>query len=386
MTVRIPVARPDMGEPEWQAVREVIESGWVTQGPRVQAFEEAMADSCGAEHAVAVSSCTTALHLALLVAGVGPGDEVVVPSMSFIATANAVAHTGATPIFAEVHPDTFNLDLDDVRRRLARRTKAIVLVHQLGLPADIEGCAALADEHGLAVVEDAACAIGSSYRGAPIGSHGALVCFSFHPRKLVTTGDGGMVLTSSAEHADRLRLLRQHGMSINDRVRSGSAEVIRESYVEVAYNYRLTDVQAAIGIEQLRRLPGLVARRQEIAKQYDAALAGHAAVRTPAMPAEVSWNVQSYAVRLDGWGADTRDAVMQELLDRGIASRPGVMTAHREPAYADASGDAPVSLPVSEAASDCSLVLPLFGAMTDDDVAEVADELLGAVERVASRR
>jgi perosamine synthetase len=386
VTVRIPVARPEMGEPEWQAVREVIESGWVTQGPRVQAFEEAMAQSCGAQHAVAVSSCTTALHLALLVAGVVPGDEVVVPSMSFIATANAVAHTGAVPVFAEVYPDTFNLDLDDVRRRIGERTKAIVLVHQLGLPGDIDGCASLAEQHGLTVVEDAACAIGSSYRGSPIGSHGSLVCFSFHPRKLVTTGDGGMVLSSSPAHADRLRLLRQHGMSVNDRVRSTSATVIRESYLEVGYNYRLTDVQAAIGIEQLRRLPGLVARRQQIAGRYDEALAGHPVIRTPTVPDHVSWNVQSYAVRLEGWQADGRDAVMQELLDRGIASRPGVMTAHREPAYATASGTRAVRLPVSEAASDCSLVLPLYGTMADDDVAEVADELRGAVASVAARR
>lgn len=382
---RIPVARPEMGEPEWQAVREVIESGWVTQGPRVEAFENAMAEQHGAAHAVAVSSCTTALHLSLVVAGVQPGDEVVVPSMSFIATANAVVHAGATPVFAEVEADTFNLDLADVERRITDRTRAIVLVHQLGLPADIEGCRALAERHGLSVVEDAACAIGSGYHGYPIGSHGELVAFSFHPRKLVTTGDGGMVLTSSAEHAERLRLLRQHGMSVNDRVRNAAASVIREQYVEVAWNYRLTDIQAAMGIEQLRRLPGMVSRRQELAARYDAAFAGHELLRPPARPAGTSWNVQSYAVRLEGWGADRRDAVMQELLDRGIASRAGVMTAHREPAYAGPDGAPPVSLPVSEAASDGSLVLPLYTQMSEDDLDTCALEVLAAVERVGSR-
>lgn len=382
MSPRIPIARPEMGEPEWQAIREVIESGWVTQGPKVEAFELAMRDYCGAEHAVAVSSCTTALHLALVVAGVGAGDEVIVPSMSFIATANAVVHAGATPVFAEVEPDTFNLDLDDVRSRVTTRTRAIILVHQLGLPADIMGFRALADELSLKIIEDAACAIGSAYQRAQIGSHGELVCFSFHPRKLVTTGDGGMILTSSREYADRLRLLRQHGMSVNDRVRSSSKAVIRESYLEVAYNYRLTDIQAAMGVEQLRRLPEMVRRRQELASRYDAAFRGHPTIHTPVVPDGVSWNVQSYAVRLERWSDEERDAVMQHMLDAGIATRAGVMTAHREPAYADGK----TFLPVSERASDCSLVLPLFASMKDDELDESAQALATAVEHVGSTR
>lgn len=382
---RIPVARPEMGEAEWQAIREVVESGWVTQGPRVEAFERTLAEQAGADHAVALSSCTTALHLSLVVAGVGPGDEVIVPSMSFIATANAVVHAGATPVFAEVRADTFNLDLTDVERRITERTTAIVLVHQLGLPADIDGCRTLAERHGLRIVEDAACAIGSGYDGSPIGSHGELVAFSFHPRKLVTTGDGGMVLTSSAEYAERLRLLRQHGMSINDRVRNNAQQVVRERYLEVAWNYRLTDIQAAMGVEQLRRLPGMVARRQELAARYDEALAGHDVIRPPARPERTTWNVQSYAIRLDGWGEARRDAVMQELLDRGIASRPGVMTAHREPAYAGPDGLPTVSLPVSEAASDGSLVLPLYTQMSEADLDTCVHEVLRAVDQVRSR-
>ncbi len=382
MTPRIPVARPEMGEPEWQAIREVVESGWVTQGPRVQAFEQAVAEFCGAEHAVAVSSCTTALHLSLVVAGVEPGDEVIVPSMSFIATANAVVHAGATPVFAEVEPTTYNLDLEDVQARITPRTRAIVLVHQLGLPADVEAFSALAREHGLQLVEDAACAIGSSLDGRRIGSHGNLTCFSFHPRKLVTTGDGGMVLTSSKEQADRLRLLRQHAMSVNDQVRSSSASVIRESYLEVGYNYRLTDIQAAMGIEQLRRLPDMLARRQEIAAAYDSRLAGHPVIETPVVPAGVDWNVQTYTVRLPGWSAAERDAVMQHMLDAGVATRAGVMTAHREPAYADRG----VSLPASEQASDSSLVLPLFTQMTDGDLEASVTALLEAVEHVRPSR
>lgn len=377
MTIRYQLARPELGEAESEAVRAVIESGWVTQGPKVAEFERAVADACGAAHGVAVSSCTTALHLALLCAGVGPGDEVVVPSMSFIATANAVVHTGATPIFAEVDGATFNLDVDDVRRRVTPRTKAVIVVHQLGLPADIRGFAQLAQERGLRLVEDAACAIGSTYGGRPIGSHGDLVCFSFHPRKLLTTGDGGMVLTGSAEHAARMRRLRQHGMSISDLDRHGADDIVRERYLEVGFNYRMTDLQAAMGIEQLRRLPGILAVRRALAAAYDTALEHDDVVRTPVVPPGVEWNVQTYCVRLTGFDAARRDEVMRRLLRAGIASRAGVMTAHREPAFAGGPGVEP--LPRSEAASDTSLALPLHGGLSEDDCRSIAETLQHAV-------
>jgi dTDP-4-amino-4,6-dideoxygalactose transaminase len=375
------VARPELGVAEAEAITRVIESGWVTQGPRVAEFEAAVADVAGSAHGVAVSSCTAALHLALVVAGVGPGDEVVVPSMSFIATANAVRHAGAVPVFAEVEPDTFNLDLADVESRLTPRTTAILLVHQLGLPADLDGFGAFAAERDLVLVEDAACAIGSRYRGKPIGGHSDLVCFSFHPRKLVTTGDGGMILTRRADLAERLRRLRQHGMSVNDQVRNSATEVIREEYLEVAYNYRMTDIQAAMGVEQLRRLPNLLERRRKLASRYDTAFANHPVIRTPRVPDDVEWNVQSYAIRLDGWPAVARDELMGRLLAGGVASRPGVMTAHREPAYATDR----VRLPVSEAASDSSLIVPLFASMTDSEVDDTIRLLLESVELVGSR-
>ncbi len=381
MSVRIPVARPEMGEPEWRAVRTVIESGWVTQGPKVAEFERATADLCGAPHAVAVSSCTTALHLALLCCGITRGDEVIVPSMSYIATANAVVHAGATPVFAEADPRTFNLDVADVRGRIGPRVKAILLVHQLGLPADIDAFGALATHHRLRLIEDAACAIGSRYHGRPIGSHSELVCFSFHPRKIVTTGDGGMITTHSDALAARLRRLRHHGMSVPDTVRHAVAQVIRESYVEVGYNYRMTDIQAAVGIEQLKRLPDMLTRRRVLAARYDQAFCNHPIIQPPFVPPGVEWNVQSYAVRLRGFDAKHRDAVMQDLLDAGIASRPGVMTAHREPAYREA---AHVSLPVSEAASDGSLVLPLYGGLTTSEQDEVSTALCAAVARRGS--
>lgn len=365
-------------------MRDVIRSGWVTQGPRVAAFEAALAEACGAEHAVAVSSCTTALHLSLVCAGVRPGDEVIVPSMSFIATANAVVHAGAIPVFAEVDAATFNLDASDVERRITARTRAIILVHQLGLPADIEAFRGIASSHSLGLIEDAACAIGSTHAGAPIGSHSEFVCFSFHPRKLVTTGDGGAVLTSSKDQADRLRRLRQHGMSVSDTARHAARTVVREEYLEVGFNYRLTDIQAAVGIEQLRRLPGHIARRQQIADIYDRAFADHPVIRTPLRPDGDDWNVQSYAIRLDGWGSQRRDETMQRLLDAGISTRSGVMTAHREPAYAgDAVGRE--ALPRSEAASDCSMILPVFGDLTDGQAVRVGETVIQVVDALTKQ-
>ncbi len=374
--VRIPITRPELGEPEWQAVRSVIASGWVTQGPKVAEFEAAMAEYCGAAHAVAVASCTFALHLSLRAAGVGRGDEVIVPSMSFIATTNAVVHAGATPVFAEVDPRTYNLDPEDAAARIGPRTKAILLVHQLGLPADIDAFQQLATERGLLLIEDAACALGSGYKGRKIGGHSQFVCFSFHPRKVITTGDGGMILTPSSEQAEHLRRLRHHGMDVSDAVRHSSATVIRESYVEMGFNARMTDIQAAVGVEQMRRLPSILARRRSLAGLYDRILGDHPRIETPFVPDWADWNVQTYTVRLRDVDAAGRDTIMQRLLDLGIATRPGVMTAHREPAYAVRG----VTLPVSEAASDSSLALPLFSGLEELEAEETAASLIAIVD------
>lgn len=380
----IPVARPWMGEEEAAAARRAILSGWVTQGPEVAAFEQEFARAVGAPHACAVSSCTTALHVALVALGVGPGDEVITVSHSFIATANAVRYCGATPVFVDVDPDTFNIAPSAVEAAISPATKVILCVHQLGMPCDLAAIVELAGRRGLRVVEDAACAAGSEIRGRDgswqrVGRpHGDIACFSFHPRKLLSTGDGGMLTTADRALDARFRLLRQHGMDVPDTVRHASARVVTESYPILGFNYRMTDIQAAIGREQITRLPEIVRRRRLLAARYTEAFRAVPGVRPPVEPEWARTNWQSYAIRV-GTPARQRP-VMQALLDQGISTRRGAMNAHQEAAYPPGTWrPSPGGLGASEQVRDTAIVLPLFHDLSEADQARVIDAVAAAV-------
>ena len=382
MSARIPLAKPSFGLEEEQAVLEVLRSGWVAQGPRAEAFERGVANTVGAREAVAVSSGTAALFLALHALGVGPGDEVVVPSLSFIASANAVSHCGATPVFVDVDPHTYNAGADAFRAALTPRTRAIQVVHQLGMPADLDAIAAVAREAGLPIVEDAACALGSLYRGRPIGGSSHLACFSFHPRKLVVSGEGGMITTDDPELATRLRRLRHQGMSLSDLERHRADRVAIESYPEIGWNFRLSDLQAAVGLVQLGKLERFVARRRELAARYHAAFEKLDGVDAPAEPDYATSNWQSYIVRLPGVEPAQRNRVLDRLHQRGIAARRGLMACHLEPCYAHAPHP---PLPHSEAAAAETLVLPLYQDLGDDQQDRVVSRLAEVLAEVGGR-
>ena len=374
--IPIPITRPHLAGGEAEAIAATVASGWLSQGPRVKEFEEAFAARVGAAHAVATTSCTTALALALHAAGVGPGDEVIVPSHSFIATANAVWHCGAQPVFADIDPRTYNLDAAAAEHAIGERTRAIMPVHQVGLPADMDAFLALAERHGIALIEDAACAVGASCRGRPIGSLPTMACFSLHPRKVITTGEGGIVALQDAALAERLRRLRAHGMSMSDLARHSASDVTFESYPERGFNYRMTDMQAALGLCQLEALDWILERRRELAERYTRAFARLPQLEPPYDPpyAERTW--QSYCLRVRPTAAVTRDELMRVLLAQGISTRRGVMSIHEERAYEGRGGAA---LTATEAAGRETLMLPLFPDLLESEQDRLIDGIAGAV-------
>jgi dTDP-4-amino-4,6-dideoxygalactose transaminase len=369
--------KPWLGAEEAQALAEVVASGWVAQGPKVKEFEEKFAAVQGVRHAVAVSSCTTALHLALKVAGIGPGDDVVVPSLSFIATANAVAYVGARPVFCDVDPATGNVTAETLHAALTLDTRAVIVVDQGGVPLDLDPIRVLCDRHEITLIEDAACGVGSTYRGRPVGAGADVAVWSFHPRKILTTGEGGMLTTNRADWAARARTLREHSMSVSAADRHGSVLAPPEVYLEVGFNYRMTDLQAAVGIVQLGRLPEVLKRRRDIAAQYVAGLAGVRGLRLVSDPPYGTTNFQSFWVEVLPAFGITRDGLMERLADAGISARRGIMASHRQPAYRwHDTGNA--GLQTTERLNDRTLILPVFHELDDEGLNRIISTIRAA--------
>lgn len=396
----IPIAKPWMGEAEAEAAKRPILAGWVTQGPEVAAFEQEFAAYVGANHACAVSNCTTALHLALLAVGVQPTDEVITVSHSYIATANSIRYCGAIPVFVDIEPQSYNINPMLIEDVISDRTRAILVVHQIGMPCDLKAILEIARRYNLPVIEDAACAIGSEIlwdgNWEKIGKpHGDIACFSFHPRKVISTGDGGMLTTNNPEWDKQFRLWRQHGMSVPDTVRHGAKQVIFESYPMLGYNYRMTDIQAAVGREQLKRLPEIVERRRYLAQRYQELLADVPGLKLPTEPTWAKSNWQSFCVRLPEKCDQLH--VMQTMLDAGVSTRRGIMCAHRELAYQKEAWSCGITdkscncepgscqrLTESEQAQERAIILPLFHQMTEQEQDRVVYELKKACKVAVS--
>ncbi len=375
----IPIAKPWLDDAEIEAVAAVLRSGWVAQGRAVAQFEARLAELIGVEHVVAVSNGTAALHLAMIGAGVGPGDDVVVPSASFIATANCVRYVGARPVFADVCPVTQNLTVDTILAAWTPATRAVIVVDQLGVPVDIAPIEALCVARGATLVDDAACALGSRYRGHLVGRDAPIATFSFHPRKVITTGEGGAVVCRDGALAARLRRLRQHGVDLDAAARHGAAGTVVESYAELGYNYRMTDLHAAIGNVQLERLDTIVAQRRVLADQYHALLHTRADLLLPRDPSWGEGNIQSYCVKLIGASATSarRDAILERLAGLGVGARPGVASIHRLGAYRDQPHG---PLPETERWADTSFLLPLYPQLEPAEVEHTAASLVTTLD------
>jgi perosamine synthetase len=373
---RLPYGRQSVDEDDVAAVLAVLRSDWLTTGPSVDAFERAFAAETGAVHAVAVNNGTAALHVAMIAANVGPGDEVVVPAITFAATANVVVLQGATPVFADVEPDTLLVDAAAMAARIGPRTRAVVAVDYAGQPCDYDAIGALARRHGVSLVADACHALGGSYGGRRVGALADVSAFSFHPVKAMTTGEGGMVTTDVEAYAEHMRRVRNHGIATDFRQRAERGTWAYEM-VELGFNYRLSDIHAALGLSQLRKVPGWVTRRRQLAARYDERLAGCRGVRPLVRRAGREHGYHLYVVLLDE-GVD-RQHVYRQLAERGIGANVHYLPVHLHPFYRKRFGTDRGLCPVAEAAYDRMLTLPLFPGMTDDDVARVTDALAGAV-------
>lgn len=374
---RVPIAKVCLSEPEILSVLAPLRSGWLVQGAKVRAFEDAWCSFTGAPHSIAVTSCTTALHLSLAALGFGPGDEAIVPAFTWLATANIVEHLGGRVVFCDIDLATFNLDVGQLASRITPRTRAIIPVHLFGLPAEMDAIHAIARQHDLWVVEDAACGFGSRYHGVHVGNLGNPGCFSFHPRKAITTGEGGMITTRDDTLAAKLRRLRDHGATVNDLQRHlGSRPYLLADHTDAGYNYRMTDIQAALGAAQMDRAADIVSERRRLAKRYDNAFSRLDWLRLPTSPAGVEHGYQSYAclfqpepIRPDSLPRihSARNAWMDRLYRSGVSTRPATHAVHMLSFYREKYGLAPADFPMARAANDCSISLPLFHGMSEDE-------------------
>lgn len=372
----IPLSKPYLTKEDAQAVYDTVASGWILQGPKVEAFETLMREYLSIPYAVAVSNCTTGLHMALTIMGIKPGDEVIVPSYSYIATTNCVVHAGATPVFADIDPHTFNIDPVDTEKKITKKTIAIIVVDQMGLCADWDAFTALAKKHKLLILEDAACGFGSTYKQQNAGTFGDIGVFSFHPRKAITTAEGGLVVTRNKQWADLASIMRAHGANVSVATRNASKTIIPEEFPVVGFNYRMSDIHAALGITQFHKLDIIMKKRQEVAKQYTQAFAHHPVITPPYVPNGYHHTFQTYQVRLKGYKGK-RNAVMQKMLDNGIVIRQGIPSAHLQPPYRRIYKT--LSLPNTELASEETVCLPVFTAITKKEVQMVIDTLLNIV-------
>jgi perosamine synthetase len=374
---QIPLLRPWLGEEEIQAVAEVLRSGWICQGPKVMEFEKALAAWIGVDEGVATNACTSSLHLALHLSGVQTGDEVIVPSFTCMATANAIHHAGGRPVFADIDPKTFNMDARSAEDSITPRTKAMLVVHQIGLPADMAAFQELAQRKNLAVVEDGACSLGATYGGKRVGALGSPTCFSFHPRKMVTTGEGGLIATNDTALAAKARVLRATGASSSDLERHQAKGTLVQQYEDVGYNYRMTDLQAAIGLVQLRKLDAMVVERTMQAKYYDELFRNVEEIEPPYVPADSTHAYSSYLITLRSNCSLDRDALLKLLADQGISCRVGIQPLHHEPFYRHQWGQ--TVFPHTEAAARNTLFLPIFPGLRNDQQDQVAFAIRNAI-------
>jgi dTDP-4-amino-4,6-dideoxygalactose transaminase len=375
--MNVPIARTSLLESEIQSVMEPLRTGWLVQGPKVREFEEKWSAFTGAKHSIAVTSCTTGLHLSLAALGLQPGDEVIVPALTWISTANVVEHLGGTVVFCDIDLNTFNIDVEQLKQKITPKTKAIIPVHLFGFAAEMIKVNQIAKQHGLWVVEDAACGFGSRYHGQHVGTQGETGCFSFHPRKAITTGEGGMITTNYDDLAYKLRRLRDHGAAVSDLQRHlGARPYLLADHPDAGYNQRMTDLQAALGAAQMDRAADIITERQRLASVYDVAFANLSCLKIPVHMEGFDHGYQSYPCLfqpepITPESVPRINKVRNDLMDRlqqvGSSTRPATHAVHMLTFYREKYGLKPVDYPNAYAANDCSISLPLFHGMTDEE-------------------